>query len=82
MLLPREPKEKDYEEEKEEVKEEEEEEPSLNLHLIWDDIKLDDIDDDTMEEACVGNDYNLRSKVSPKANDYGYENDFYHRNIC
>ena len=38
--------------------EEEEEEPSSNLHLIWDDTELDDIDDDIMEEACVGNYYN------------------------
>ena len=29
---------------------EEEAEPSSNLHLIWDDIKLDYIDDDIMEE--------------------------------
>ena len=30
------------------------------MHLIWDDTKLDDIDDDIMEEACVGNGYNLQ----------------------
>jgi hypothetical protein len=30
---------------------------------------MDDIDDDIMEEACVGNDYNLRSKGAPKTND-------------
>ena len=45
-------------------------EPSSNLHLIWDDTKLDDIDDDIMEEACVGNDYNIRSKGAPKINDF------------
>ena len=30
---------------------------------------MDDIDDDIMEEACVGNDYNLWSKGAPKTND-------------
>ena len=63
MILPRECHEEDEEEE-----EEEEEEPPSNLHLIWDDTKLDDIDDDIMEEACVGNDYNIRSKDAPKIN--------------
>ena len=29
----------------------------------------DDEDDDIMEEACTSNDYNLRSKGSPKMND-------------
>ena len=38
------------------------------MHLIWDDTKLDDIDDDIMEEACVENEYNLRSKGVPKMN--------------
>ena len=52
------------------MEEEEEVEPSSNMHLIWDDTELDDIDDDIMEEACVGNDYNLRSKGSPKINDF------------
>ena len=45
-------------------------EPSSNMHLIWDDIELDDIDDDIMEESCVGNDYNLLSKGAPKINDF------------
>ena len=55
----------------EEKKEEEEDaKPSLNLHLIWDDTELDDIDDDIMEEACVGNDYNIQSKGAPKINDF------------
>ena len=59
--------EKEDEEEKEEAKEEEEAKPSLNLHLIWDDIEMDDIDEIVMEEACVGNDYNLWSKVAFKS---------------
>ena len=44
--------------------------PSSNLHLICDDIELDDIDDDIMEKACVENDYNLQSKGVPKINDF------------
>jgi hypothetical protein len=63
MILPRECQEEDEEEE-------EEEKPLSNLHLIWDDTKLDDIDDDIMEEACVGNDYNIWSKDAPKINDF------------
>ena len=31
---------------------------------------MDDIDDDIMEEACVVNDYHLRSKGAPKTNDF------------
>ena len=65
IILPQEHKEEDDEEEKEE----EEAEPSSNLYLIWDDIELDDIDDDIMEEACVGNDDNIQSRVAPKIND-------------
>ena len=64
MILPRECHKEDEEEE-----EEGEEEPPSNLHLIWDDIELDDIDDDIMEEACVGNDDNIRSRDAPKIND-------------
>ena len=41
-----------------------------NLHLIWDDTELDDIDDAIMEEACVRNDYNIQSKDAPKINDF------------
>ena len=52
------------------MEEEEEVEPSSNLHLIWDDTVLDDIDDDIMEEACVGNNYNILSKSAPKINDF------------
>ena len=66
MILPPECEEEDEEEEEEE----EEVEHSSNLHLIWDDIELDDIDDDIMEEACVGNDYNIQSKDAPKINDF------------
>ena len=65
MILPWELQEEDEEEEKEE-----EVEPSSNMHLIWDDTKLDDIDDDIIEEACVRNDYNLRSRNAPKTNDF------------
>ena len=69
MLLPQEPLRKDEqdtdgEEKKVEVEEEEGAKPSSNLHLILDD------NDDVMEEACVGNDYNLWSKGVPKSNDY------------
>jgi hypothetical protein len=70
MILPQELQEEDEEEEKEEAKNEEEAKPSSNLHLIWDDTELDDIDDDIMEEACVGNNYNLWSKDAPKTNDF------------
>jgi hypothetical protein len=70
MILPWELQEEHEEEEKEEMEEEEEVEPSLNLHLIWDDTKLDYIDDDIMEEACVGNNNNLWSKGAPKINDF------------
>ena len=64
MILPRECHEEDEEEE-----EEEEEEPPSNLHLIWDDTELDNIDDDIMEEECMGNDYNIQSEDAPKIND-------------
>ena len=37
------------EEEEEEEEDGEEGEPPLNLHLIWDDTELDNIDDDIME---------------------------------
>ena len=65
MILPWECHEKDEGEEEEGV-----EEPPSNLHLIWDDTKLDDIDDDIMEEACVGNDYNIQSVDAPQINDF------------
>ena len=60
MILPRECHEDD---------EEEEEEPPSNLHRIWDDTKLDYIDDEIMEETCVGNDYNIQSRDAPQIND-------------
>ena len=65
MILPRECQEEDEEEEEEE----EETKPSSNLHLIWDDNELDYIDDDIMEEPCVGNYYNLLGRDSPQIND-------------
>ena len=69
MLLPQEPQEEDDEKEKEKEEEEEQEKPSSNIHLIWDDTKMDDIDDDIMEEACVGKDCSLHPKGAPKTND-------------
>ena len=74
MLLPHEPlrkdeKEEDDEDEKEEAEEEEGAKPSSKLHLIWDGTKIDDIDDDAMEEVCVGNDYNIRSRDAPQSKD-------------
>ena len=33
---------------------------------------VDDEDDDIIEEACIGNYYNLRSKGAPKMNDTPY----------
>jgi hypothetical protein len=70
MILPWEPQEEDDKEEKEEAEEEEEVEPSSNLHLIWDDTELDDIDDDIMEEVCMGNNYNIKSKGAHKINHF------------
>lgn len=68
-ILPQECHKEDEEEEEEEEEKKEEEEPPSNLHLIWDDTKIDDIDDDIMEEACLGNDYDLWSKDAPQRND-------------
>jgi uncharacterized protein (DUF4415 family) len=40
------------------------------LNLIWDEEEIGgDDDDDIMEEACLGNDYNLCSKRAPKSNE-------------
>ena len=81
MLLPQDPpkKEKKDEEEgenddeqEEEAKEEEEEEPPSHLNLIWDEMERDNGYDDVLEEACVGNDYNILSKGTPKSNDFTY----------
>ena len=40
-----------------------------HFNMIWDEVEFNDDDDDIMEEACVGHDYNLRSKGTPKSND-------------
>lgn len=40
------------------------------MNLIWDEEEFDDDDDDDiMEEACLGNDYNIRSKGARKSNE-------------
>ena len=58
------------EEDQEEEEEEEGEETPSHLNLIWDEEEFgDDDDDDIIEEACIGNDYNLQSKGDPKMND-------------
>ena len=64
-------KEEDEEDQDEEEEEEGEgEEPPSHLNLIWDQEEFgDDEDDDIMEEACIGNEYNFRSKGAPKTND-------------
>ena len=67
MLTPIEPPRKDKRSEKEEEKEDQEEEeeeegeePPSHLNIIWDEEEFgDEDDDDIMEEACIGNDYNL-----------------------
>ena len=78
MLLPPEPpkrekkndKEEDEEDQQEEEEDEEGEETPSHLNLIWDEVEIsDDDDDDIMEEACVGHDYNLHSKGAPKTNE-------------
>ena len=75
MLTPLEPPKKESknknEEDEEDQQEEEEyqegEEPPSHLNLIWDEEEIsDDDDDDIMEDSCVGNDYNIHSKGSPK----------------
>ena len=73
MLLPpklpkkdkKEEEEEDNDGDEEEEAKEEEEEPPSHLNLIWDETEVDNEDDDVMGEACVGNDYNLRSKGAP-----------------
>ena len=35
-------------------------------------MEVDNDDDDIMEEACVGHDYNLHSRGTPKSNDSPY----------
>ena len=71
--LPKKDKRSDKEEEDEDQEEEEEEEgeepPShLNILRDEDDFRYED-DDDLMEEACIGNDYNLQSKGALNKND-------------
>ena len=72
MVLPLEPHRKENKNDKEEDdkdQQEEEEEPLSHLNLIWDEVEIGVDDDDNMEEACVGHDYNLHSKGSPNSND-------------
>ena len=67
MLLPLKPPKKEKEEDDNEKQEEEGEPPSY-LNLIWDEVEANNDDDDIMEEACVGHDYNIHSKGTPKSN--------------
>ena len=76
MLTPPEPPKKDKrgdkeeEDEDQEEEEEEGEEPPSHFNFLWDEVDFGDEDeDDIMEEACIGNDYNLQSKGSLKKND-------------
>ena len=63
-------KEEDEDDQQEEEEDEEGEGPPSHLNLIWDEEEIgDDDDDDIMEEACVGNYYNIWSKGAPKLND-------------
>ena len=67
LLTPPEPPKKEKRSEKEEEEEdqdeeeeEEGEEPPSHLNIIWDEEEfVDEHDDDIMEEACIGNDYNI-----------------------
>ena len=63
--------EKEEEDEDQEKEEEQEgEEPSSQLNVLWDEEDFrDEHDAEIMEEACIGNDYNLMSKGSLKIND-------------
>jgi hypothetical protein len=67
MLLPPYPPKKKSKNYKEEDDEEEYKPPSL-MNLIWDEAEIGDDDDDIMEEASVGHDYNLCSKGNTKSN--------------
>ena len=77
MLTPSEPPKKskkcDKEEEDEEQEEEEDEEgeePPSHLNVLWDENDFgDDEEDAIMEEACIGNDYNFRSKGDLRKDD-------------
>lgn len=46
-----------------------EEELPSHLNMVWDEAEFGGDDDDIMEEACVGHDYNIHSKGNPKSND-------------
>ena len=62
MITPPKPqkRQKMNEKEEDEEEEQEEEEPPSHLNLIWDEEEFgDDDDDNIMDEACIGNDYNL-----------------------
>ena len=75
MLVPPKPPKKDNKNEKEEDYDEqweEEEEPPYHFHMIWDEAKVDNDDDDIMEEACVAHDYNIHSKQTLKSNDLAF----------
>ena len=62
-------KEEDEEDQYEEEEGKKGEEPLSHLNLIWYEEEFnDDNDDDIMEEACLGNDYNFHSKGSLKMN--------------
>jgi hypothetical protein len=68
MVTPLEPPKKSKKGDKEE--EEEGEEPPSHLNVLWDEDDFRDEDeDDIMEEACTGNDYNLQSKGALKRDD-------------
>ena len=57
-------------EEQEEEEEEEGEEPPSHLNVLWDEDDFRDGDeDDIVEEACIGNYYNLQSKGALKKDD-------------
>jgi hypothetical protein len=40
--------------------------------MILDEVEVGDYDDEIMEEACIGHDYNIHSKGTPKSNDSPY----------
>ena len=54
--------EENYEDEEREAEELKESEHTPNLNLIWDETKLDNMNDDVMKEECMGIDYNLWTK--------------------
>ena len=63
-------KEEDDEYQREEEEDEGEENPPSHINLIWCEVEIGDDDhDDIMEEACVGHDYNVCNKGTPKSND-------------